>query len=159
MKVSSEYEKQAQDFLEKTNTTFHAEFFGHGLYFDDDKEQRDIYTITLTRDKKKMVFKFGQSITNSGLTVQRNPHKVFRKTLYDVEMIPRKGGRVIPTAYDVLTCLTKYDPGSFENFCGEFGYDTDSKKAEKTYFAVQKEYYDLCKLFSQDELAQMAEIQ
>ena len=38
--------------------------------------------------------RFGQSIANAGQT---------------------------PRAYDILTCLTKYDPGTFENFCSDFG--------------------------------------
>ena len=29
-----------------------------------------------------------------------------------------------PTEYDVLACLTKYDPGNYEDFCSEFGYET-----------------------------------
>jgi hypothetical protein len=64
-----------------------------------------------------------------------------------------------PSDYDILTCLTKYDPGTFENFCSGFGYDTDSRKAEKTYQAVRKEYQALAQIFSSEELEEMAEIQ
>ena len=66
--------------------------------------------------------------------------------------------RQTPTAYDVITCLTKYHPGTFEDFCSEFGYDTDSKKAEKTYYAVLKEYADVSSMFSADVLEAMQEI-
>lgn len=43
-----------------------------------------------------------------------------------------------PTAADVLYCLisdtTSVDNArSFEDWCAEFGYDTDSRKAEKIY--------------------------
>ena len=64
-----------------------------------------------------------------------------------------------PTAYDVLACLTKYDPGTLEDFCDEFGYDLDSKKAERVYNAVKDEYNNLCMLFSDEELAELTEIQ
>lgn len=65
---------------------------------------------------------------------------------------------VEPSAYDLLSCLTKYDPGTFENFCGDFGYDTDSRKALKTYRAVRKEWRDLEKMFNEEELQQLSEI-
>lgn len=64
-----------------------------------------------------------------------------------------------PTAYSVLACLQKYEVGTFENFCSEFGYDTDSRKAHKTYKAVVKEWENVQKLFSGTQLEQLQEIQ
>ncbi len=129
------YKKQALDFLEKTGTTLKIEFKRNGKHFDDDKDNRDIYSVTLSRGPRKFTFDFGQSINNSGKN------------------------RVKPTAYDILTCLTKYDPGTFENFCSEFGYDTDSRKAEKTYKAVVNEYQNIAMLFTDEELEELQEIQ
>lgn len=63
-----------------------------------------------------------------------------------------------PNAYDVLACITKYDPGTFENFCSEFGYDEDSRTAERIYFAVQKEYSQLARIFTPEQLEEMQEI-
>jgi hypothetical protein len=44
-----------------------------------------------------------------------------------------------PDAPDVLSCLcsdaTSADRVTFEDWCSDFGYDTDSRKAEKTYLA------------------------
>lgn len=60
--------------------------------------------------------------------------------------------------YDVLACLTKYDPGTHEDFCADFGYDTDSIRGLKTYLAVQKEYYDLRRIFTPEQLEAMQEI-
>jgi len=159
----SAYEQQALDFLLKTDTTFKADFTEHGLHFDTDKEARDIYKITLTRkDKKPYTFRFGQSIVNSGL-INANS-----KTSVSFEQsgryMPLKESdferkRKEPTAYDVLACLQKYDVGTFSDFCSEFGYDEDSRKAEKIYFAVQKEYDSLSRLYSEQELELMREIQ
>jgi hypothetical protein len=135
----TDYQKQAQDFLKKTHTDLKVKFLETAKYFDDDKEERDIYRVTVRRVpqgaayKKSFSFKFGQSINCS------------------------KTGEE-PTAYDVLTCLTKYDPGTFENFCGEYGYDTDSRKAEKVYKAVVKEFAGVNRLFS-DVIEDLAEIQ
>jgi hypothetical protein len=63
-----------------------------------------------------------------------------------------------PSAYDVITCLAKSDPGDFEEFCGNYGYDTDSRKAEKTYKAVVAEWKNVEAFFSEEELAEMGEI-
>ena len=95
------------------------------LEFKVDKYKRDIYNITLKRGQRKYTFKFGQSIAK---------------------------GSNEPTLYEVLSCLQKYEVGTFENFCDEFGYNLDSISAKKTYKAVSKEYNKMCSLFSNDEL-------
>ena len=102
-----DYQQQALDFLQSTNTKFSVKFLDHAKYFDDDDTTRDIYEITIARNGRKFVFKFGQSVVKSG----RYKNKKYSE----------------PTAYDVLAYLTKYDPGTFENFCGDFGYDTERK--------------------------------
>lgn len=127
----TDYEKQAKDFLDETKTTFKALFVEHGKHFPDDKEDRDIFSITLTKGDRHYTFKFGQSIANAG---------------------------IIPKPYDVLACLQNYDVGDFENFCGDFGYDIDSIKAKKSYDAVVNEYNQLKMLYSDAELEKMAEI-
>lgn len=64
----------------------------------------------------------------------------------------------LPSSYDILACLTCYHPGTFDDFCSEFGYDVDSRTAEKTYSAVLKEYTNLCTLFNAEELEKLSEI-
>lgn len=49
-----------------------------------------------------------------------------------------------PTVEDVLNCLASDSAGldnstTFESWCAEYGYDTDSRKAEKIYRACQKQ--------------------
>lgn len=135
----TDYQKQAQDFMDKTGTTMTAHKLGHFPYFDDDKKPRDVYEITLTRQNKpgdfkpvkSYKFRYGQSIAESG-----------KKT---------------PTPYDVLACLTKSDPGTFRDFCADFGYDEDSRKAEKVYFDVQEEYRNVMRLFG-DVIEELQEI-
>jgi hypothetical protein len=60
--------------------------------------------------------------------------------------------------YDILACLTKHNPETFEFFCSEYGYDTDSINALKTYKAVQREFNGVNRLFA-DVLEQLQEIQ
>lgn len=48
-----------------------------------------------------------------------------------------------PTAPEVLDCLvsdaSSFDSASsFEDWCSDFGYDTDSRKAEQTFKAVER---------------------
>lgn len=128
-----DYQKQATDFLAKTGVKLTAKFIEDDFYFPGDKETRDIYRITLKRDKIRRSF-----------TINHSSHSSVKTP---------------PTAYDVLTCLQKYDVGTFENFCGEFGYDEDSRTAERTYKAVLKEYQMVCDIWTSDEIEQLAEIQ
>ena len=128
-----DYNKQANDFLSKTGATIKINFSHNGKHFADDKQNRDIYKITISKGKRSFTFNFGQSIVKSGLKLQ-------------------------PNNYDILSCLQKYDVGSFEDFCGEFGYDIDSSQAGKTYKAVCKEYEKLCTIFSDEEMELMRDI-
>lgn len=62
------------------------------------------------------------------------------------------------TAYDILSSSTLHDPGTFENFCDDFGYDTDSRRAMDVYLAVQKDWSGVCAFFTKDERAELAEV-
>lgn len=174
--MKTDYKKQGRDFLESTNTTFSTKFIEHGLHFDGDKEKRDIYEITLKRGERAYSFRFGQSIVHSGqfVIVYKSSKYARGDKLHDQAELKKARASYIgggygqfwdknkdfeePTPYCVLSCLTKYDPGTFEDFCGEFGYDTDSRKAEKVYKAVYKEYQNVRILYSDAEIEQLAKI-
>lgn len=145
----TDYEKQAEEFLQKTGTTFSAEFVKHGKHFTDEKYSRDIYTCELRRGDRFYIFQFGQSLKESITPEHRKQIKNRKKELEKLK----------PTAYDVLACLQKYDVGTFEDFCSEFGYDADSRKAEKIYKAVLDEWRNVQILFSDEELEELREIQ
>jgi len=49
-----------------------------------------------------------------------------------------------PTAVEVLDCLASdaagiENTGDFDDWCADYGYDTDSRKAERIYRACQRE--------------------
>lgn len=179
---TTDYNKQANDFLSKTGATMKINFSHNGKHFDDDKQNRDIYEITISKGKRAHTFNFGQSIAKSGLRLQMGKKEIFiqlpdsHKHLmlkrnetalrywikYHIESNILPFDKIIypeqPTPYDVLACLQKYDVGSFEDFCNDFGYDTDSRNAEKTYKAVCNEYKNLCRIFTDDEMVLMREI-
>lgn len=158
--LTSKYEAKAQKFLENTGTEFAAVFLYTGKHFEDDKEPRDIYGIEFKRKGRVWTFKFGQSIAHSRPEMEKFVKDLDRRGYapYSKEVLAAKKLAQPPSAYDVLSCITKLDPGTFEDFCQDFGYDTDSKRAEKTYFADQKEYSECRKMFG-DVMDALCEIQ
>ena len=166
------YNKIATDFLINTGVEMTTEFLRNDFHFDGDKSKRDIYKITFKRGNRKFSLYFGQSLQNSAKLKDPRTGNEYTMSgaslkgnlkILDVEkyrsaikLIEIKG--TTPTAYDVLVCLTKYDVGTFEDFCSEFGYDTDSRSAKKTYKAVLKEYGNVCKIWNDSEIELMQEI-
>lgn len=131
----TEYTKQAVDFLKSIGAKMTAKFIAYKPHFQDDKESRDVFRVTFSRPGRRFSLSFGQSLNDS-----------------------TGRGDKPPTAYDVLACIQKYDPGTFDNFCGDFGYDTDSRKAERIYKAVLKEWAKVEKFFAVEELDKLNEI-
>lgn len=171
----NEYQKQAIEFLRKTNTTLEIKFLKNDYHFQDDKEKRDIYEITLSRGSRKYIFNFGQSLANSGFYVKQGKKitHIDRKHLNSKDLwafIKYKSGIQFdskidtihkptpPNEYDILACLTKYNPDTLENFCSEFGYNPDSKKDNKIYEAVRDEYLIVIGLFNDAEMRELQEI-
>lgn len=165
----SMYNEAVKLVKESFNLEFKADFLENGLHFQGDKEPRDIYNITLKRGQRKYSFKFGQSINNSGFyakqgrcITQIDRKYLESKTLYfEIRKLSGMAFNpncdtivkpIAPTLYDVLACLQKYEVGTLEDFCSDFGYDNDSRTAKKTYKAVVKEYDKMCSLFSSEEL-------
>jgi len=111
--------------------------------------------------KKKVGSRYIEVKTPPFITVLQSVLRNKRISLYENKVYAdiQQDEIIHPTAYSVLACLTKYDPETFENFCSEFGYDEDSRKALKIYEAVKDEYLNLCSLFNEKELELLMEIQ
>ena len=65
-----------------------------------------------------------------------------------------------PTLADVLDCLASDASGvdnaqSFEDWASEYGYDTDSRKAERTYRICEEQAQKLKALLGQDAYNQL----
>lgn len=62
-----------------------------------------------------------------------------------------------PTAGDILRAVVLdaalVDGSSFEDFCANLGYDTDSRKAEKVYAACKREAADLMEFLGAEDYA------
>lgn len=126
----NEYTEQANQFLAATNTKFRAKFHKYGKHFAEDTTNRAIFTCTFKRNGKQFSLKFGQSIAE---------------------------GYKVPEAYDVLACLQKYDVGSFEDFCADFGCE-QTKVNERIYKAVCKEFEKVSNFWTEEELELLQEI-
>lgn len=128
------YQKQAAEFAKKVGLKMTILDEDYKCHFEDDKKNsvyRWVFKCRLQRNGKSFTVNFGQSL--------------------------QKGGES-PSLYDVLSCLQKYDVGTFQDFCGEFGYDDDSRTAERIYKAVCKEFAGVERLFS-DVIEELQEIQ
>lgn len=136
-----EYVKQAKDFLESANAEMKIEFLGTEANSRwNETEPRNKYRFTITTPKGKMEGVFWDSIYNT-----------------------RKNPKESPTEYDILACLEKYDVGTMDDFMAEFGYEIktaiDMSNFIFTYNAVQKEYRDLCRIFTEEQMEELREIQ
>lgn len=167
----NEYTKQATEFLKKANATIKIEFVGLAVNKDwKEKNKRNLYEITLSTPGGSMVFDFWDSIRNTEIKqmnieayAEKRYKRRFDSLSYSEKVqaqkeLKEKKAAAQPNAYDVLACMTKYDPGTFENFCSEFGYNEDSRTAERIYFAVQKEYSELARIFTPEQLEEIQEI-
>ena len=129
-----EYVKQAQDFLDVTGSKVSIRFKKYGEHFNDGVN-RNIYRVTIARGAERFAFDFGDSINN---------------TINGIK----------PSAYDVLTCLNKYDYGNdVWEFACDVGFDICDKKSynkcAKMLAAVNAEYYALCRLYPEEEYMEM----
>lgn len=156
MEELSEYEVKANEFLKDIHVTMEAEFIKCGFHFDGDTHARDIYKCRFKGVKRSFSVTFGQSVNKTF-----KPKNVWdtKKKRYVMAVKTAQDHGTPPTAYHVLTCLTKSDPGTFEDFCSVFGYDTDSRRAEKTYKSVVQEWAKVSEFFTEDEIEQLQEIQ
>lgn len=174
-----DYLQNALEITNKLGVEMNCEFIKHDFHFQGDEHKRDIYKITLKRGGRQFSFNFGQSLNNS----QYYQDTKFKDRTYYLDGGCRTGKYKIthidsyikgfgtfdkpltliigtePNMYDVMTCLQKYDVGSFDDFCDEFGYDNDSIGALKIYKSVKEEYTNMCMLFTETELELLSEIQ
>jgi hypothetical protein len=129
----------------------------------------DVYHATFTRSQvvnekwkqlQYIVPAFYQSAAHSRADQKRkDPHSCrCERTVIHARHCPLFFEFRAATAYDILASSTLYDPGTFEDFCGDCGYDTDSRRAMDVYLAVQKDWSAVCAFFTEEERAELAEV-
>lgn len=168
----NEYLEQTKSFLNRANAK--CEIVYGGISRNEnwkEKDKRNWYDITISTPRGKMMYVFWDSIYDteiSGMTFEEYVTKKLHNRVEDMSYgekvkaknnLARLKAEAVPNEYDVLACLGKYDVGTFEDFCSEFGYDEDSRTAEKFYIAAIKEYKDLTRIFTEEQMEELREIQ
>lgn len=134
----TDYQKQAQDFLDKCNANMTITLVCR-MRNDkwNDTQTRNRYEVTLSTPKGTMVFPFWDSIINT----QHHQR---------------------PSKYTILACLEKYDVGSIDDFFNAFGWEINSGsdviKFLDTYNETVKQYRDLCRIFTPEQMEMLREI-
>ncbi len=155
------YLQQAHEFLKKTNTEMKIQRLGRQFApWQDQKNDSPVNAllVTLKTDRHQYTFTFYTSL-NDTYGPELNPRQ-YRST-FKLENAKKKHAAEIKKkdyTYDVLACLNVDYSEDFEDFCLNYGYETDSRKALDTYLAVREETGNLKKLWSTSELELLHEI-
>jgi len=135
--TSNEYGIQAEQFLTSNGIKFRATLSDtKSPAWGSDGKHGHRYRVTLSKPKR-LTFDFWSSIADA-----------------------QKGIKTV-RPYDVLACVNgdAYTPETFEDFCAEYGYDSDSIKALQTFRRCSAFAKRLRAFFTAEELKQLQEIQ
>lgn len=171
----NEYVKQAKDFLAKANATMEIKFAG--CYTNcgwDSGNEHNCYHATIKTPRGEMKIEFWDSLHNTEIcnTTDRQFAEKMYRAKYDClssseknrakKLLAEQKAKAVPTEYDILSCLEKYEVGGMDDFMAEFGYEIKSVKDMtnfiNTYNAVVKEYNDLCRIFTDEQMEELREI-
>ena len=176
----NEYEKQAIDFLKETGTAFEIIYQYTGPHFSGETDHRDVYRFTLKNSKGEYSSTFGDSIRNTERRelATRKPlrntdiygatrTKALRAGLLDKDgrlstSALLKARNYKPSAYDILSCLEKYCPDTFEEFCDDYGYNdlplTEYSRIMQIFQNCKDQERALKKLFTPEQMEKLADI-
>jgi hypothetical protein len=128
--MKDNYQQQAASFLAKHGIAFSFKLANTKRPSWDENRQCNHFIVTFRKGTRRVSFDFFDSISN------------FEKGIEELD------------AYSVLSCCSSelYCPETFEEFCNEFGYDNDSRQAEKTFKALSKFSAKLQKFFDTEEM-------
>jgi len=136
--TSNEYGTQAEQFLTSNGIKFRATLSNtKSPAWGSDGKHGHHYRVTLSKPAKRLTFDFWSSIADA-----------------------QKGIKTV-RPYDVLACVNgdAYTPETFEDFCEEYGYDSDSIKALQTFRRCSAFAKRLSAFFTAKELEQLQGIQ
>lgn len=181
----SEYREQGAMFLSETNTTLEvieAVPQTSPLWGKEGEKHGIKYSVTLKNARGSYTFDFWGSIHDANMLALAEKVKGYGKTSSPeffkiADFYKEKTGRILPAvwmslnkltektrtlitpdAYDMLNCLQPMSADTFEDFCSEYGYDEDSRSAEKTFNAILSQDRAMRKLFTSEELEALNEI-
>lgn len=174
--------EELENAVNELQLTYVAEFVPTKQPVDKVKDPQLHWSITLQRGQRKMTVPYHEGC---GHVVG---YQQFHKTPYDKrrhdEMVrevcetgiayknvqeflsgrifKRKTKQPVPKLLDVLYCLVQdasvLDSGGFEEWASDYGYDTDSRAAEKTYRQCVDQSLQLRNLLDNDNLEQLRKL-
>ena len=115
---------------------------GFRPYFDASDESRQVYKVYISYNGKKTMFTFGDSIANT----------------YDGKNPGNSEEKYQEYKNTILDCIVMdyhSECENFDDFCAEFGYESDSRKAYKTYKAVKRLSVKLHRVFTEADIEQL----
>ena len=127
-----DYAETLPEFIERLGIRLSAKWADSNPNMDDSANM-DHWRVTLKLGRKQMTIPFSMGYGHGGKE---------------------------PEVADVLSCLASDSTSadeSFEDWCSEFGYDTDSRRAERTWRIVGKQAERLEKFLGADEYANLLE--
>ncbi len=140
----SKYREQGDLFLKETGTTLdvtEAVPQTAPIWAKDEQYKHGIkYACTIKNARGTYAFSFWGSIADAEKVAGATNNKA------------KVREAVKPDAYSVLACLKDDAGDSFADFCANYGYDTDSISAERTYHAVLEQERNMRRLFTHEEL-------
>jgi hypothetical protein len=159
--LKSKYELQAIDFLTKNRIVFGVRFTGNvappweeWLRATSTRKLPNFRWLAILQRRDNWSEVGSVKEDGTGLQVDFWTHlEKYIKSTGD-------NGPVTPTAYDVLACISSDVSMSdnFGNWCSDFGWDTDSRKALATFERCKELAAKLKAFFTADELEQLEEI-
>lgn len=117
-----------KQFVNRHRITADVEWADHNPNMDDERGTMNHFKVTLRCGRRRMTLYFSQGFGISGE----------------------------PQPADILECLASDASGaeqSFEDWCSDLGFDSDSRKAERTYKAVQTQTEKLRKLLGDTDFS------
>ena len=183
----NDYEKQGKDFLERHNLEFRVVLVGNDCpkfcedaANDNAMDQVNVFPRrTHVHGKHYRVTVFGKDRGYVGFDFWSSYHDEESNCFHhgrgekaipseNINWDKHRGAKYprivrkplqLPTSYDLFTSIQKSDPGNFEEFCRDYGYDSDSRRAEQTYHAVVEEWKKVRRFFTDAEIEELQEIQ
>lgn len=148
---ANEYETTARAFLTMTGARFFARYLGA---FDSSEEWGEDEKGNLSAVRGDIpVWRVVISSASGRMSVR------FRGSIHD-----GRNGRTECGVYDVLSCLTKSEPGTFDEFANEYGYFPISsaaayRHARRVHAGCVREFRGVCRVWpSEEDRARLATI-
>lgn len=134
--MNTDYDKQATEFLSRHGLKLRITLSdSKPAPWEDDKGYRPHYRVTLSGAGRRMTFDFWGSLNDGAAGTH-------------------------PSEYSVLACISSDlgCPESFDDFCAEYGYEEDSRKALQTFRRADRFARRLRDFLTSEEQDNLAEI-